>query len=359
MAFFSTFTKQDKTVLLRGYFGNLNVGDEAILSVIIEKLNKKGYNNIIVASKDPSHTQRIHGVEACESGLTFSFLKAFLKSHILIEAGGNKHGFLSIIDLGLPFVAKFLGKKIYYVAVGLSPYRWKGLPLHNKKPITKYSFIKRTILFILFNYVVDFVSVRDENSKRFLEINGVNPKKIKITKDPAFELEGSSFLVNTLRKNGIDLTDPLICVIPRTFLDNDLNKLLSEKLVVLIMKLIKNLHTQVVLMNFSSEDRGLVYKIYSALPKEVKANVWTIDATSFHPREVKGFISVCKVVIGARYHSLIFAISENVPSVALVYDHKMMKLSNRYLDLQPVDNFQEEKVMKKIKEVLEGGETTG
>jgi len=52
-------------VALKGYYGMGNMGDEAILSVIIKRLRRANPNiEIFVFSKDPEETKRLHNVKA-------------------------------------------------------------------------------------------------------------------------------------------------------------------------------------------------------------------------------------------------------------------------------------------------------
>ena len=65
-------------IIIHGYFGFGNVGDEAILSVIIDEF-KKLFKNVefVVLSSNPHRTMRIHSVKAIRE-INFSrFLETF------------------------------------------------------------------------------------------------------------------------------------------------------------------------------------------------------------------------------------------------------------------------------------------
>jgi colanic acid/amylovoran biosynthesis protein len=71
-------------------------------------------------------------------------------------------------------------------------------------------------------------------------------------------------------------------------------------------------------------------------------------------------ISKAKIVIGARYHSIVFAINQNVPFIALSYEHKMIGLLETLGCSENLIDFQEtmlsyrsqEECLKKIEEML-------
>jgi polysaccharide pyruvyl transferase WcaK-like protein len=73
-------------IFVHGYFGFGNIGDEAILSVMIEEF-KTMFSKVefVVLSSNPWRTMRIHGVKAIrEKLISLDFWKHFLRSHILV-----------------------------------------------------------------------------------------------------------------------------------------------------------------------------------------------------------------------------------------------------------------------------------
>ena len=63
-----------KGVLIAGYYGAGNTGDEAILSGMISSLKSEGIKDITVLSRNPEETRVLHGVEYfADAGLTVWF----------------------------------------------------------------------------------------------------------------------------------------------------------------------------------------------------------------------------------------------------------------------------------------------
>lgn len=72
--------------IIHGYFGFGNVGDEAILSVIIDEFRSIfGDVEFVILSVDPERTMRLHHVKAVKERLTsLKFWRSFLRSHVLV-----------------------------------------------------------------------------------------------------------------------------------------------------------------------------------------------------------------------------------------------------------------------------------
>lgn len=113
-------------VLLSGYYGYGNLGDEALLAGLVAGLRRHGHE-VCVLSGDPAATRALHGVAAAHRyrGL----LPALLRSQVLVSGGG---GLLQDITsarslgyyLGVIGLARRLGRRsvVYGQSVGpLSP----------------------------------------------------------------------------------------------------------------------------------------------------------------------------------------------------------------------------------------------
>ena len=112
-----------KRVVLSGYFGFKNFGDEAILSVLINKLQQDKHR-ITVISSNPQYTKSQY--KHIRSVQTFNIpdiFAAIRKSDVLISGGGSLlqdvtslkslFYYLFVIFLGL-----FLHKRCHYFCTG-------------------------------------------------------------------------------------------------------------------------------------------------------------------------------------------------------------------------------------------------
>ena len=115
-----------KRFVLSGYFGFKNFGDEAILSVLVNKLKEQDHR-ITIISSDPKYT--ISKFKHVRTVYTFNLkdiTNAIYKSDYLISGGGSllqdTTSLKSLIYyLLIIFIAQILGKKVIIFAQGIGP----------------------------------------------------------------------------------------------------------------------------------------------------------------------------------------------------------------------------------------------
>ena len=77
-------------VLISGYYGFGNLGDEAILESIIRELEKSvSKDKIVVLSNDPEKHRKTYGVAAVTRWKLASLLKLLPKAKLFISGGGG------------------------------------------------------------------------------------------------------------------------------------------------------------------------------------------------------------------------------------------------------------------------------
>ncbi len=77
-------------IVISGYYGSKNAGDEAMLSAMLEvfsELNPKLH--ITVISSDPEYTRKRHSVDAVNWLNVVDILKVLKKADLLISGGGS------------------------------------------------------------------------------------------------------------------------------------------------------------------------------------------------------------------------------------------------------------------------------
>ena len=172
-----------KRFVLSGYFGFKNFGDEAILSVLVNKLQQYKHR-ITVISSDPKYT--IGKFKHIRSVYTFKIpdiIGAIAKSDFLISGGGSllqdATSLKSLIYyLFIIFIGLVLGKKVIIFAQGIGPI---------KTPIGQ--FLTKNLL-----KHCTYVSVRDKKSYELLKNWGINADLLC---DPIF-----STTIPNVEKNG-------------------------------------------------------------------------------------------------------------------------------------------------------------
>ena len=125
--------KTDGTIVLSGYYGFANSGDEAVLHALVQALREEAreagiFLRIIVLSGNPAQTQRMHGVEAVHRMRPWTVIKALWRADALVSGGGSllqdvtsarsMRYYLGIIRLAL-----WLRKPVFIYAQGIGPIR--------------------------------------------------------------------------------------------------------------------------------------------------------------------------------------------------------------------------------------------
>ncbi len=115
-------------VVLSGYYGFGNLGDEAILQGLARGLSQKGHS-VTILSENPEHTERAYGFKSCSR--IAGALPALLQADVLVSGGGgllqDKTSFRSLqYYLGLIRLARMLGKKVIVYGQSIGPLSERG-----------------------------------------------------------------------------------------------------------------------------------------------------------------------------------------------------------------------------------------
>ena len=97
-------------IVISGYYGFGNAGDEAMLCAIIDAIRKEEADaHITVISGNPKETSKKHNINAVGTFSAFGILKAIANSDLVISGGGsllqdatsirNTYYYLSIMSL--------------------------------------------------------------------------------------------------------------------------------------------------------------------------------------------------------------------------------------------------------------------
>src|ERR1035437_3057018 len=173
---------KNDSIIIAGYYGFGNAGDELILLAIIQKLrHDHPFCRIIVLSRNPEQTKHEFGVDAVNRWRPWQWISPLLHGDRFILGGGgllqestgpwNHFYYLSLLLL-----AKLSGCQTEVYRIGVDPIR----AAFNR-------FWTRWIL----NHFADTISVRDEISNQALLGIGVHGP-IAVERDPVFELPTAS-----------------------------------------------------------------------------------------------------------------------------------------------------------------------
>lgn len=287
-----------KKVVISGYYGFENFGDEISLQVIVNNLKENGID-ITVLSSNPELTSTENGVNSFYTFSVFDIIKQLFVSDVLISGGGSLFqdktsikSFLYYIFVVL--VAKILGKKVVIFSQGFAPLRCK--------------FLEAILSLVLKN--VDYVSVRDEESKCYLQSLGVKAQSFA---DSAWALD----------KNRVIKRSKVVVQL------REWHNFSDEKIEILA-KLISQKYktTKIEILPFQeAKDLGVCEKLYEAL----KGNVLDVQVLrGLSTKEITDTIASSYSLIAMRYHACLLGLKHGVHILALSYDEKVTNLSKKF-----------------------------
>lgn len=296
-------TPDGKTdIVISGYYGHNNSGDDALLSAIINDV--KALDNTIritVLSKNPKETKEVYGVDAVNRFNVCKIAKAIKNSRLLISGGGSLiqdstssrslHYYLNIIKFALKS-----GVKTYVYANGVGPINKKSNQALTAEVLNK----------------VALITLREQDSQDVLNKIGINKPPMYVTCDPAISIApGNKKELSEILKNENIPADDYAVISVRNWKSNhykesiiELSKYLKEKY---------SLNCIFVPMQFKKD-----YKICSECAKHGYVlnnphNFYDIMTIAAHSR----------IVIGMRLHMLMYGANAGIPVIGLSYDPKI------------------------------------
>ncbi|MFC4777839.1 polysaccharide pyruvyl transferase family protein [Paenibacillus sp. GCM10023252] len=171
-----------RRLVISGYYGFRNSGDEAVLRSILLALEEEGKEQgiriqPIVLSADPAWTTEMYGVESVHRMRPNELVKAIRSSDGLISGGGSLLQDATSAKtipyyVGVIKLAQLLGKPTFIYSQGIGPVnrRWMD-------PLIRHV-MRRSA----------YVSVRDAESAALLGRMGVDRDRIEVVPDPVMGL---------------------------------------------------------------------------------------------------------------------------------------------------------------------------
>jgi len=295
-------------VLLSGYYGFGNVGDEAILASTIESLRQKEPDiEISVLSANPRETSRTHAVESYARMSLKEVVSAILSSDLIVFGGGSllqdDTSFRSLAYyLSIIFASRALGKPVVIYANGIGPIRSLAGRLLTRLAL---SLTKR-------------VTVRDPESEKLLKRMGVR-KPVRVTADPAFLLSPSSpeRCDEILRDAGVSGESRIawLALRPGKAPDRFYSSFTPA------ISLLRSRGYEPCLLVMQERDKELVLVINGALSRNGQRPAPSVAGVS--PRDALGLLQRGSFCLGMRLHTLILAARGAVPFMGVEIDPKI------------------------------------
>lgn len=324
-----TMVTASQTIVISGYYGYKNSGDEAVLQSILTALEEQAKESGIVLhpvvlSIDPEWTKLTYGVQAVHRMKLAEVRQAIKDSCGLISGGGSllqdATGPKTIpYYLGIIKLAQWMKKPTFIYSQGVGPVS-RGL-FH---PMIRSVFKKCA-----------YISVRDQESAELLQRMGLQGKEIDVVPDPVMGLRprehNEQLQVNAPE---IDNNLPIIGISIR-YWEKDHKELL--KIVEGLQQVMKKqpVHLRFLPFHLPNDVEASQYMMKLLGDVSSIGSQISICSDTVRPQDMLWEISQCQLVIGMRLHSLIYAANSRVPMIGVSYDPKINAFLQR-LDLQPV-----------------------
>lgn len=308
--------KKSKTIakiMISGYYGFNNTGDEAILKSMVRAFKEKiAQVKITVLSHSPLQTSQTYQVKSINRLHLINIVCCLRDTNLFISGGGGLlqdstgKGWSILYYLGLILVAKIVKIPVMIYAQGIGPVNNQV----NKK-LMKWILNK-----------VELITVRDNSSKELLENLGVVKPSIYVNSDPVFLLKRRSinYIIDSYPyiQELINSTNrPLVGVSVREHRSNgpDLKRIFAQA----ADYLIENYKVKIIFLPFKfDEDVHISEEILSLMKNQ--ADVLKIK---LEPEELLSLLSRLSLMVGVRLHSIIFSSMANIPFIAFDYDPKV------------------------------------
>jgi polysaccharide pyruvyl transferase CsaB len=299
-------------VAISGSYGGMNLGDEAILEVILRELRANLDVDVVVFSYNAKDTEQRHKVRAVP-------IREMHKDQVLGELrkldlfilGGGGILYDESLERYLRDVnwAKDLNIPVMVYAISVGPF---------KNPESK-----QLVTEVLNK--VDKITVREGEAKRILNDLGVN-QEIEITADPALLLKPQTFTKDMLKKEGINPESPLVGFSVREPgpAAPDLN--IEQYHAILANTadfMVERFDAQILFVPMEggeNKDPQHSHAVIAKMANTKRANVLKGEYTS---GEVLGLMKHMAFAVGMRLHFLIFAGIQRVPFIPLPYATKV------------------------------------
>ncbi|HYE09672.1 MAG TPA: polysaccharide pyruvyl transferase CsaB [Patescibacteria group bacterium] len=295
-------------ILISGYYGFENSGDDAILMAILDNLRTyKKDIKVLVLSKKPDETKRIYGVDAADRFNFNEVIKAMKSSKLFLNGGGNliqdESSTRSLMYyLTTIWMAKKLGLKVMLYS--------NGIGAIDKK-------VNRLITSRIINRA-DVITLREKISLKEIESLKVTKPQILVTADPAFTLIPCSDQEADaiLEAEGIAKDKPLVGISIRKWKDF---QSYVKQIAAAADYMVESFNIQPVLIPMHyPHDVEISNKIASMMKHKP-----TIIKNKYSVPQMLGIIENMDMIIGMRLHALIYGASLKVPVLGLIYDPKV------------------------------------
>lgn len=308
-----------KKVSIHGFYGMGNLGDEAILHAFRGELERFPYIKLSVFSRNPAEVRKIHGLRSvsCRGKKNYFRRLYEIKTSSLFVLGGggllkdygedasSLKGWLELLNY-----AKKLGIKTSVFCVGVENIRFEASQKALRKSLN----------------AVDFISVRDRESKSLLKNLGIR-NQVGISSDPAV-------LLGRPKPKVFDSTCPvrvMFCLrhwfSTGQFIKNPKAEAnLIDSLAGLADFIVARHGAKIHFLPFRTisydDDRVMANRVVERMEYSAKAIIHKTVPSLAHFMKI---VNESSILVGMRLHSLILAASCGIPILGIEYMPKVVR----------------------------------
>lgn len=298
-------------LLIAGYHGFGNCGDEAILKAMTSNIKEYAPDVEITAlSHKPEFTKTEYGIKSVQRFNVFQVLSAIRRSDIILSGGGtllqNSTSTRSLLYyLSIIKLAKLFRKRVMLYANGIGPVTGK---------------LNQRLVRAVIN-TVDVITLREKLSEADLRSLNVSNPNVTVTADAAFKLKSvdreraEEILTN---EGFIERGKPRVGVSVRAwhkakYGDDYISKLARA------FDSIADTGKEIIFLPMQFPSDIAISRRVSSMMK----NKSYILRNRYTPGEMLGVVGSLDAMVSMRLHTLIFAAVKNIPMVGIIYDPKI------------------------------------
>ena len=308
LAMYEQVRRKKYRVVMSGYYGFGNAGDDAILEAIQQAIHQASDEvAVTVLSNDPEMTQRVYHMDALPRFQLLPVIRALRRCDVLLSGGGSllqdRTSTRSLLYyLSVIRAAEWMGKPVMLYANGIGPVRKTA----NRRRVKRV--VERAAL----------VTLRDRSSAQELRDMGVLREDLHVTADPVFHLDPASprRARELLDQAGLPEGRAFCAVSVRPWEDTGG---FPQKIAALCDHLRRTHNLEILFLLMQPDrDRGISQKIRDCMEEPS----FLLDIPCI-PRELMAVLGMAKLCVAMRLHTLIFSARMAVPCIGLVYDPKV------------------------------------
>jgi len=291
-------------VMLSGYYGYANSGDDALLDAVIKSLKRERNDlAILVLSRNPLETMRENGVFSINRLNFFNVLRYMRRTRLIVYGGGSHMQDITstrslVYYTFLIHMAKCMNLRVMLYGNGIGP-------VNKPRNIAK---ARRAL------NACDYISLRDPNSLAFVQSIGVTNPNVFVSVDPVFSLEVNGGQLPTdlppLHHNGY------FAVSLRPWVYNE--AAFTEKIADAINFTKQTYRLTPLFIPMHLEDVNILREVAKKINGE-----YILLQRVYRYHEIMAVLAKTEFALCMRLHALIYAAGLGLPIIGLVYDPKV------------------------------------